>query len=331
MDDVVAVVARGLVGAEAAHAARFLEDDGGADHAVDDADGCGVDHHTGTASGDHSGLVVVAVRQVDRDEILIQDAQLVQELGGPLAVSLHDLIGLSVALLYVQVHLRMSLLDGFLRLEEHFGAHEVRALGSEEDADVALVVPFIEGLDVGVHFAFTHLVVELVELAGIVDLSLRGTEHGSQVASGADLRDKFRAAVHFDIVIAQTGGAGLDGLDDSHTAALDLLVVLRRVYEGLQGEHHPVVGVLRQAAQHVVQRVHVRVDESGEDNMIFQVQDLVCLIFAVYCCCIGKTLDLTAVYDHGDSGLVADALAFHGVKMRSLYNHVNFLHKNTSA
>ena len=326
VDDVVAVVAGRLVGTEAAVAARFLEDHGRADDAVDDADGSRVDDHAGAALRDDAGLVVVAVGQVDRDQVLIEDAQFVEELRRSLAVSLDDLVRLSVALLHVQVHLGVSFLDGLLGLEQHLGAHEVGALRAEQDADVALAVPAVVGLDVRVHLAFAHLVVELIELAGIIDPSLGGAEHGGQVASRADLRDEFRAAVHFDVVVAEAGRAGLDGLDDGHAAALDLVLGGRGVHERLQREHHPVVGVLRQASEHVVERVHVGVDQSREDDMILQIQHFVRLIFAVYCRCVGKAFDLACVYDHGDAGFIPYALALHGVEMRGFYDHVNFFH-----
>ena len=89
----MAVVARCLVRAQCHHAARLLESHAGADNAVNDPDGTGIDDHGGPAFGNESGFLVCAVREVDCDERFIQIAQFIQKGGGPLAIALDDLIG----------------------------------------------------------------------------------------------------------------------------------------------------------------------------------------------------------------------------------------------
>ena len=64
----MAVVARGLVGAQSHIAARLLEGHAGTNDAVNDADGAGVDDHGGTFTGNVGGLLVGAVGEVDGNQ-----------------------------------------------------------------------------------------------------------------------------------------------------------------------------------------------------------------------------------------------------------------------
>lgn len=198
VDDIVTVVARSLVGAQSHTAARLLEGHARTDDAVNDADGARVDDHGGALASDVGGLLVGAVGEVDGNQGGVQITQLIQKRGGPLSVALFDLIGLPVALLNVHMDFSPAFFDDFLNLQEHFRTDKIRSLGPEQNLDPAprLVVPLVVELDVALEALLTHLVVELIELARLVNPPFGGSDGLGNIASGPHLFDEAAHIIH---------------------------------------------------------------------------------------------------------------------------------------
>ena len=325
----MAVVAGGLVRAQGHHAARLLEDHAGADDPVDDADRARVDDHTGPLFGDMGGLLVAAVGQVDRDQGGVQIAQLIQEGGGPLAVTLLDLISLPVALLDVHMDLGAPLLDHLLDLQQQLRTDEVRPLGAKEDPDPSpgLTMPLVIELDVPLEALLPHLVIELIQFSRLIHPALGRPDGLGDVAPGPHLLDEGAHAVHPGLVVPQGGGARPDGLQDGDPAARVLLLCGDGVVEGLEAEHHPVVGVLGQAPHDVAGGVHMSVDEAGQDHVVGQVDDLLGRVLLQDMLLCAHLQDLAAVDGHGGSGTVADALPLHGIEMGGFNDLVYLFHR----
>ena len=91
-----------------------------------------------------------------------------------------------------------ALFHNFLNFQEHFGADKIRPLGPEQDLDPAprLVVPLVVELDVALEALLTHLVVELIELARLIDPPFGGPDGLGNVASGPHLFDEVAYIIH---------------------------------------------------------------------------------------------------------------------------------------
>ncbi len=208
---------------------------------------------------------------MDGDQVFVEQADLFEKCDGPFSITLNDLICFTVALLRVQVELRLSLFDYFLRLKQHFRADEVRSLRPEQNLYVVFIVPLIVHADILAQSFFAHGIVKLVELARIVDASLRSAEHQRQIPAGADFLDEFSHAVNFVVLIAQCRRSRFDCFDNRYAASLYRIVQRCSVRKRLKPVHHPVVRVLRKTPQDVVQRMHVTVDKAGEHCVMFEI------------------------------------------------------------
>ena len=199
----MAVIARRLVRAQGHVAPCLLEHYAGTDDSIDDADGARIYDHRGPALGDQGGLLVAAVGEMHCNQGLIQVSQGIQKLRRPLAVTLDDLICLTVPLLYVHVDLGASLFYGLLDLQKHFWTDKIGALGAKEnfDAAVCFPVPGVVESQVAVQALFAHVVVKLIELTGLVDPALGGADGLSDVAAGAYFLNKSAHIFHFGLIV----------------------------------------------------------------------------------------------------------------------------------
>ena len=268
----MAVVAGSLIRTQSHHTTRLLEGHAGADNSINDSNRAGIDDHGGPAFGNKGSLLICAVSKMNGNEGFIQIAQFIQEGGGPLAITLNDLIGLSVPLLHMHVDFGSPVFDRLLDAQQHLWADKVSALGPKQDLDptARLVVPLVIQGNVSIQALFAHGVIKLIELAGLIDPPFGRPDGLGNVASCPHLVDERTHVFHLGFIVAQRSGARPDGLQNGHPAARISLLIVDRVVKRLKTEHHPTIGVLGQAPHDVASRVHVAVNKAGQHHVMIQ-------------------------------------------------------------
>ena len=171
-------------------------------------------------------------------------------------------------------------------------------------------------------------VIKLIQLTRLIDTVLGGTYHLGNVASRTNFVNERADIFHLGLIVAQRGGARPDGLQNSHPAARILLFLIYYISKGLESKHHPVVGILRQAAHDITGCVHMSVNKAGQNHVVIQSNGFLRGILRQNLGLVTHLQDFSTIHRHSSGTPVTYALPFHGIEMGGNHNGINLFHHN---
>ena len=300
VDDIVAVISGGLIGTKAHHAAGILECLCRRNNTVNDTDRARAQQHRCAAASHLLRLIVAGIRQMNRNQRIIQKSQLVQECNGALSVTLYDLIGFTVTLLHVHMDLGVSLLRQRIHTLEQLRTEKIDSLRAKQnpDATIGLVMPFVIQFQILLQRLFTQRCFKFIKLPGCVCSVRRFSDRRGDIPARTNFLNKLADRIHICFVIAQSRSSGFQGFDDRQTASGLSLRAVAPVHERLQAIHHPISCILSQSSENAVAGMHVAVDEAGKHRMMLQIQDFLTFVLTLDLFCRTNCQNFALVYGH---------------------------------
>ena len=257
-------------------------------------------------------LVVGRLGQVHGQQLLVQVADLVQVGRRALAVALEHLVDLAVALRHVHVDAQPVGCRQALDVEQLVAVQHIGRLRAVHHRDAPLlgVVPFAgkrhRRLDLAVALAFVQRI-QLAHAPVGHAAAWQGVDRRRQHGAHADLGKDVGPALVGGGIIAHGRGARSERLQHIEPRAGQRGGGVQVARVNGQPALHPVGDILRHAAHDRLRRVHVGVDQPGQQGVPAGVDHLACRVLRLQVRGGADGDNRVAAYGDGAVGQIADA------------------------